>query len=172
MKLDTDDNPNSYAPIELTSPRNTLEMSDSDPKEKKSGIPSWQQNAAQKPLQEDDKPKSEPESNAAAKLEQARKFLEDDEVKDAPTDKKIEFLESKGVRNEDIQSLLGVSKNQESSNTPPSPPSNTQVPPLLPSLSTQILTTSRPPHHHLPNPPQPHLHPPDNKPQIHLNNPP
>lgn len=40
-------------------------------------------------------------------LEQAARFLEDPAIRDAPRDKKIAFLESKGVSAEDIERLLG-----------------------------------------------------------------
>lgn len=92
-------------------------MSDSDAGEKKAGVPSWQLDPAQKPLQRDDKPAEEPKPNRETVLARARKFLEEDEVKDASTDKKIAFLESKGLESEDIQELLGVSRNLEASST-------------------------------------------------------
>lgn len=41
-------------------------------------------------------------------LEQASRFLEDETIRDAPREKKIAFLESKGVRPEDIETLLGA----------------------------------------------------------------
>lgn len=39
--------------------------------------------------------------------EQAAKFLQDPSITDAPHEKKIAFLESKGVKREDIDTLLG-----------------------------------------------------------------
>ncbi|KAK6086746.1 peroxin 14/17 [Seiridium cupressi] len=45
-------------------------------------------------------------------LDQARKFLSDDNVRSASKEKKTEFLKSKGLTNEDIETLL----NEESSN--------------------------------------------------------
>lgn len=86
-------------------------MRDSDSGEKKGGVPSWQTAG---PKKEDEQPNTEPESREKV-LEQAKKFLEEDEVKDATTDKKIAFLESKGLQGEEIQSLLGVSRNEEAS---------------------------------------------------------
>jgi hypothetical protein len=86
-------------------------MSDSDLGEKKGGVPSWQTAAPEK-----EEEKSNPEPGTREKvLEQAKKFLEEDEVKDASTDKKVAFLESKGLQGEEIQSLLGVSRNEEAS---------------------------------------------------------
>ncbi|KAL1792600.1 hypothetical protein ACET3X_009107 [Alternaria dauci] len=40
-------------------------------------------------------------------LEQASRFLEDATIRDAPREKKVAFLQSKGVRTEDIETLLG-----------------------------------------------------------------
>jgi hypothetical protein len=41
-------------------------------------------------------------------LEQASRFLEDETIRDAPRERKVAFLESKGVRSEDIEELLGA----------------------------------------------------------------
>jgi hypothetical protein len=41
------------------------------------------------------------------KLEVARRFLENDAVRDAPYEKKVEFLKSKGIDEAEIQALLG-----------------------------------------------------------------
>jgi hypothetical protein len=38
-------------------------------------------------------------------MEQAKKFLQDEEVRRYPRDKKIEFLKSKGLSESDIQQL-------------------------------------------------------------------
>lgn len=90
-------------------------MSDSNNEVKKPGVPSWQlkdkEEQSNEPLETVEAP------SRAAILEQARKFLEEDEVKDASTDKKIAFLESKGLEGDDIQELLGVSRNDEATNT-------------------------------------------------------
>jgi hypothetical protein len=40
-------------------------------------------------------------------LEQASRFLEDPSIRDAPRDRKVTFLESKGVASEEIAELLG-----------------------------------------------------------------
>ncbi|KAG9229108.1 peroxisomal membrane anchor protein conserved region-domain-containing protein [Amylocarpus encephaloides] len=117
-------------------------MSDSDEGEKEAGVPSWQQNSEQKPLKNDSKPIPEPPSQEAA-LDQARKFLEEDEVKNASTDKKIAFLESKGLRSEDIHELLGVSRNSEASSSTPVEESQT-LPPLL-EVSQSLNRSSIPP---------------------------
>lgn len=40
-------------------------------------------------------------------LEQAERFLEDPAIRDAPREKKVAFLEAKGVATGDIETLLG-----------------------------------------------------------------
>lgn len=89
-------------------------MGDSNDGEKKASAPSWQTTPPEEAGQEDEKSASQPDTREHV-LEQAKRFLEEDEVKDASTDKKIAFLESKGLQNEDIQALLGVSRNEEAS---------------------------------------------------------
>ncbi|EEH11507.1 peroxin 14/17 [Histoplasma capsulatum G186AR] len=96
-------------------------------------------------------------------IEQASVFLEDESIRDAPADKKIAFLESKGLENADIQKLLRVPRSPEATNagtkspsistdsvkhipssaqlahvdtssaTSPSPPSNNPSPPTTPT---------------------------------------
>ena len=53
--------------------------------------------------------KSSEEQDAEGKtlLEQASRFLEDPAIRDAPRERKVTFLESKGVRSEEIEELLG-----------------------------------------------------------------
>lgn len=74
-------------------------------------IPSWQQAASDN--------SSTATSSAAATesrdtlLEQARRFLQDESISEAPTDKKIAFLESKGLSNDEIHTLLGISRNTQ-----------------------------------------------------------
>jgi len=89
-------------------------MSDSDGGEKKAGVPSWQLKTKDESAKEEQKPAPESPSRATI-IEQAKKFLEEDEVRNASTDKKISFLESKGLRSEEIQALLGITKNTEAS---------------------------------------------------------
>jgi len=81
-------------------------MSDSGDNKKSSSSPSWQSVSSPEHSQS----KAEADQNT---LETAKRFLEEDDIRDAPTDKKIAFLESKGVKSEDIQRLLGISSNAE-----------------------------------------------------------
>ena len=59
---------------------------------------------------------SEEKSPESADLqEQASRFLEDAAIRDAPYEKKVAFLESKGVQHVDIERLLGTEM-QENTN--------------------------------------------------------
>jgi hypothetical protein len=46
-------------------------------------------------------------------LEQASRFLEDETIRDAPRERKVAFLESKGVQSEDIEALLGAETQED-----------------------------------------------------------
>ncbi|PVH83879.1 hypothetical protein DL98DRAFT_652306 [Cadophora sp. DSE1049] len=127
-------------------------MSDSDP-EKKAGIPAWQTKAASESAKPEEPAPAQREESRDTVIAQARKFLEEDEVRDASTDKKIAFLESKGLGNEEIQELLGIIRNTEASNTsetsapaPTPTPTPTSPPPPQPAYSPpQYQTPSQPP---------------------------
>lgn len=96
-------------------------MSDSESKPK-GGLPSWQMKpeaSDPKPVVEEKQASEPPAPEAkprASVLEDARKFLEEDEVKDASTDKKVAFLEGKGLTSDEIHQLLGITRNLEASN--------------------------------------------------------
>lgn len=89
----------------------------SDPKER--SIPQWQRQETAKdpeePPKETEKPDHEekPPPSRASLLEQAAKFLKAEDIRDAPTERKISFLESKGLTNEEIHKLLGISRNTD-----------------------------------------------------------
>lgn len=92
-------------------------MSDSDPMEKKAAVTSWQQELKETtPTEADSEAPVTP--NRVGIIEQAKKFLEQDDVQNESTDKKIAFLEGKGLKTDEIQSLLGVSRNIEASALP------------------------------------------------------
>ena len=48
-------------------------------------------------------------------MEQAVKFLDHAEIRDASKDQKIAFLEGKGLKTDEIYELLGIPSDQESS---------------------------------------------------------
>jgi hypothetical protein len=58
-------------------------------------------------------------------LEQAKRWLEDESIRDAPTERKASFLEQKGLQGADIQKLLRNGHRLQDDNA--SSPSNTQV---------------------------------------------
>lgn len=79
-------------------------MSDSDD-DKATSIPAWQRDAPEP--KKDDEPQP-----AQDHLETAHRFLEDDNVKDEPREKKVAFLKGKGFEDGDIEKLLGPAASQ------------------------------------------------------------
>jgi hypothetical protein len=114
VKLMPTTNKSRNAPDHLFPTLRLFTMSDSDRGEKKPTVPSWQSKTQDETAKEEEKPAAEPPSRETI-IEQAKKFLEEDEVRNASTDKKVAFLESKGLRSEEIHDLLGVAKNPEAS---------------------------------------------------------
>ncbi|KAL9583869.1 MAG: hypothetical protein Q9203_004901 [Teloschistes exilis] len=90
----------------------------SDPSEpRKVSIPDWQQQeASEQPRASEPEPQTctssqstqDPPSRSAL-LDQASRFLKENEIKDAPTEKKIMFLQSKGLTKEETSQLLDSS---------------------------------------------------------------
>ncbi|KAM3084353.1 hypothetical protein ACMFMG_001541 [Clarireedia jacksonii] len=110
-------------------------MGDSEDKKPSTGIPDWQRKSKDNDVATPP-PATQESPSQLSVIEQARQFLEEDEVKDASTDKKIAFLESKGLQKEHIQELLGVTRNEEAtgsavtSGTVSKAAPGTQSPPL------------------------------------------
>lgn len=90
-------------------------MSDSNSSQKKPGVPSWQLKDDNSTMADDTKPA---EATKATIIENAKRFLEDNEIRDASTDKKTAFLEGKGLGSAEIETLLGVSLNAEATAGP------------------------------------------------------
>ncbi|KAF5866980.1 hypothetical protein ETB97_006825 [Aspergillus alliaceus] len=86
-------------------------MADSKPKTP--SIPQWQQPSATNSTS----PPSSDDASRSTLLEQATKFLQDESLYDAPLDHKVSFLESKGLRQDEIDSLLGVSRTSEATSS-------------------------------------------------------
>ena len=87
-------------------------------KDKSDLSPSWQQQQSSSDgssAQGSDKSVDSSPPSRATLLEQASSFLDNKEIRDASTGKKIAFLESKGLNNDEIQRLLGVSRIAEAS---------------------------------------------------------
>lgn len=75
-------------------------MGDSDEETKQTPlVPSWQQAASNETQDSAD-------SSTNSTLDQARRFLQEEAVKTSSTEKKIEFLKSKGLEEADINKLL------------------------------------------------------------------
>lgn len=91
-------------------------MDDSEGKPPSDSVPKWQLNLPGDEPASDDVPQSQADDNntQSDKLEVARRFLEDDAVKSAPREVKIDFLKSKGVGDEDIQFLLSEPEGEPS----------------------------------------------------------
>ena len=90
---------------------------------KKPSIPSWQvqhQPSKRDTPEENSKPSAaadETTTDRQSLLDDASKFLEEESIRDAPTDRKVTFLESKGLTSDEIQKLLSVTRNPESNNS-------------------------------------------------------
>ncbi|KAL8733779.1 MAG: hypothetical protein Q9181_003461, partial [Wetmoreana brouardii] len=90
---------------------NNATMSD-PPKPKKASVPDWQQEEAPALPETSDQDSESPEKHAdplpprTALLQQASKFLNEDEIKDAPAERKVAFLQSKGLTEEETHRLL------------------------------------------------------------------
>lgn len=102
-------------------------MSDSDDTKGRS-IPSWQRRDSSSssgtvpdssgPSSPDDPQRDsqrDPHPSRAALLNQADKFLQDDDIRDAPIERKRAFLQSKGLSNLEIEELLPISPNEDKS---------------------------------------------------------
>lgn len=117
-------------------PKILATMGDSDDNKQAPLVPSWQQAA---PTQPDNI--ASPEST----LDQARRFLQEEAVKDSSREKKVEFLKSKGLEESDITELLEESADTEtSSSTTTTTPAAAPQPVPSPS-STTIEAASSPP---------------------------
>lgn len=134
----------------------------------KLAIPEWQRkaasapsppdhaNAGDKPTEEntttndeqsDSDPASSSDNDKSSLLEQAKTFLSDPEIRDATTSRKITFLESKGLTNDEINSLLGVSRNEDASSTsgPDDTSDHTETVTIKNSTASATATSTVPP---------------------------
>ncbi|KAJ5688746.1 hypothetical protein N7462_003138 [Penicillium macrosclerotiorum] len=101
----------------------------SDPSSKPPSIPSWQRQSESGPADPSpSSPSASPNSDDLPAstlrhdlLEQASRFLEDESIRDAPTDRKVSFLESKGLNSDEIETLLGVARNPEATSSTETP---------------------------------------------------
>jgi len=77
-------------------------MTDGKNEEKAAGIPEWQKG--------DTEAKANPSLSPESNVEVARRFLQQDDVKQSTREKKVEFLKTKGLNDEEIGSLLDEEK--------------------------------------------------------------
>ncbi|KAJ5467067.1 hypothetical protein N7475_004819 [Penicillium sp. IBT 31633x] len=125
-----------------------------DDSSKPASIPAWQRpnkTADESPSPSsspsptsDDAPATTPSTSRQVLLDQASKFLEDESIRDAPTDRKISFLESKGLDSKEIQQVLGVTRNAEASSSSTTAESKTQEESPSTSPAQTEATTSSP----------------------------
>ncbi|CAG8014171.1 unnamed protein product [Penicillium olsonii] len=103
----------------------------SDDNSKSASIPAWQKAKTDESPSpsSDDAPATTTPTPRQTLLDQASKFLEDESIRDAPEDRKIAFLESKGLNTEDIQQVLGVPRNAEASSTASATPTEAKPEP-------------------------------------------
>src|SRR5271170_749928 len=82
-----------------------------DPSTKKAAIPNWQKSYTDsssitapdvQPSQDDI-----PTQTQIQLVEDAKRFLADDSIRNSPRSRKVAFLEKKGLQGDDIQKLLG-----------------------------------------------------------------
>ncbi|KAJ6096453.1 hypothetical protein N7486_007199 [Penicillium sp. IBT 16267x] len=122
-------------------------MSDS---KKPPSIPAWQRQAASPAEQPSSQsPSPSPSSDDAPAptsredlINQAARFLEDESIRDSSTDRKVAFLESKGLNSDEIQQLLGISRNLEATSSNASTTDDTaQETPQTSSASSETEVT-------------------------------
>lgn len=65
--------------------------------------------------------------HSSALLDAASKFLQDPSIRDAPRERKAEFLESKGVSKDDIRKLLGSEGKGAASSRTTTQPASTRA---------------------------------------------
>ncbi|OAA47492.1 peroxin Pex14/17-Penicillium chrysogenum [Beauveria brongniartii RCEF 3172] len=112
------------------------------------GIPAWQRTSKTKsPASSDTEATTTASTDAGSptaedKLTIAKRFLDDEKVKNEPRDKKVAFLKSKGVEDDHIQKLLGdtheTTSESEAEASSPTPQKST------PATSTTAATDRAP----------------------------
>ncbi|KAL8867381.1 MAG: hypothetical protein Q9174_005703, partial [Haloplaca sp. 1 TL-2023] len=89
------------------------------PAPQKPSIPGWQHGETSSTLESSNKEfngdtheNNKPPPPRTLLLEQAAKFLKEDDIRDAPQGKKIAFLQSKGLTEEEIHKLLDLASEE------------------------------------------------------------
>ncbi|KAM3439074.1 hypothetical protein MY4824_002878 [Beauveria thailandica] len=113
------------------------------------GIPAWQRTSKTKsPASSDTEATTAASTDAGSptaedKLAIAKRFLDDEKVKNEPRDKKVAFLQSKGVEDNHIQKLLGDTHETTSENEAEASSPTPQKP--TPATPTTTAATDRAP---------------------------
>jgi hypothetical protein len=115
-------------------------MGDTDETAEKTSVPSWQR--ADSATSSSDSTTSNQSDDSGIAV--ARRFLDDDEVKSAPRDKKVAFLKAKGISDENIQSLLG-SDDEDAAAQTTTETETTNTPIQTPPSSAPSSSNDRPP---------------------------
>ena len=84
-------------------------------------IPAWQRdlppdsatNAEEVPTKDPNSPEDRDPGSRAILIEQASQFLEDPKTKHATMERKMQFLESKGLTNHEIFEMLGIARKDD-----------------------------------------------------------
>jgi hypothetical protein len=135
-------------------------MAGDDTNNKTPSIPDWQKQSQIPPPPAPSAEESETKDTSTADLdplEHARRFLDDDSIKDAPREGKVAFLESKGLKPEQIEQLLEAQQPSDDdgirtihdSNTSIASPTTTPTPTPVPSPPSEpaqkVLSQPNPP---------------------------
>lgn len=116
--------------------------SDDNNNQPEASVPSWQQ-AASKPAEEPNSTTTSREST----LELAKRFLEDDEVRNSNREKKADFLRSKEIAEADIHELLKENdQHQKQVTIPPTADARKQDLPTSSTSPAPFSQESRPDH--------------------------
>ncbi|OLN95400.1 Peroxisomal membrane protein PEX14 [Colletotrichum chlorophyti] len=118
-------------------------MSDADDSSGAPGIPAWQRDQKQtdvEPQPQPEQPSQDAKNELPSEdsLETARRFLQDEDIKDAPREAKEEFLKTKGLSAQEIDKLLDASSAPEPEHdTTPAAQTSTPEPKQAPTTITQ-----------------------------------
>ena len=122
-----------------------INMGDSADK-KSPSIPEWQKAFAQSSSPPSTETSADAQDDGAASktqlLDQAKRFLEDESIRDASRERKVAFLEQKGLQGDDIQTLLGPASTET---TPSGEEDNAEVKTIHDSSTTPSSKSSSAP---------------------------
>ncbi|KAL3421910.1 peroxin 14/17 [Phlyctema vagabunda] len=112
---------------------------------------SIENNTEQQTVPDSTTPSPPEDINRAATVEQAKKFLQEDDVRNRSTDEKRAFLKSKGLESHQVQTLLDQTQSQSQLQSQPQPQSRPAVqrvretPPIITYPEFLTVSPSPPP---------------------------